>query len=127
MIIIFRIYQFLLVVFYNSFLWIETFGIRLKSKNLGFIKRFYMDTETSADDIPTMQLQASSNLPTLRFGDSGESVRVLQRLLRSNGYPINIDANFGALTESAVRAFQSRRGLVADGIVGARTWHELTR
>lgn len=86
-----------------------------------------MEAETSANNIPTMQLQASSSLPTLRFGDSGESVRVLQRLLRSSGYPINVDANFGALTESAVRAFQSRRGLVADGIVGARTWRELTR
>lgn len=83
----------------------------------------------SANDTPTMRLQATStsNLPTLRFGDTGSSVRVLQRLLRSNGYPVNVDGSFGALTESAVRAFQSRRGLVADGVVGPRTWGELTR
>ncbi|MEA5573145.1 peptidoglycan-binding domain-containing protein [Calothrix sp. UHCC 0171] len=86
-----------------------------------------MDAETSANDISTMRLQASSSLPTLRFGDFGQSVRVLQRLLRSNGYPISIDGSFGPVTESAVRAFQSRRGLVVDGIVGSRTWNELTR
>jgi peptidoglycan hydrolase-like protein with peptidoglycan-binding domain len=78
---------------------------------------------------PTMQLLDASirSLPTLRFGDSGESVRVLQRILRSNGYPVTVDGSFGALTESAVKAFQTRRGLVADGVVGPKTWRELTR
>ncbi|MBF2064097.1 MAG: peptidoglycan-binding protein [Calothrix sp. C42_A2020_038] len=85
--------------------------------------------ETSEHQEPTMRLLATStsSLPTLRFGNSGEAVRVLQRLLRSNGYPVTIDGLFGALTESAVKAFQTRRGLVADGIVGPLTWRELTR
>jgi peptidoglycan hydrolase-like protein with peptidoglycan-binding domain len=85
--------------------------------------------ETSESQEPTMQLLANftNRLPTLRFGNSGESVRVLQRLLRSNGYPVTIDGSFGALTESAVRAFQARRGLTTDGIVGPVTWRELTR
>ncbi|GAB1541538.1 hypothetical protein NUACC21_42090 [Scytonema sp. NUACC21] len=69
---------------------------------------------------------AGSGLPTLRFGSSGNSVRVLQRLLVSNGYFVRIDGSFGALTEAAVRAFQSGRGLNPDGIVGPRTWAELT-
>ncbi len=68
----------------------------------------------------------ASGLPTLRFGSSGHSVRVLQRLLVSNGYFVRIDGNFGALTESAVMAFQSGRGLNPDGVVGSRTWAELT-
>lgn len=84
--------------------------------------------ETSEPQQPIMRLLANTaGLPTLRFGDSGESVRVLQRLLRSNGYPVTIDGTFGAITESAVKAFQTRRGLTADGIVGAITWRELTR
>lgn len=66
------------------------------------------------------------NLPTLRFGDSGDAVRVLQRLLVSNGYKVPFDGSFGALTESAVKAFQSRRSLLTDGIVGQKTWRELT-
>ena len=66
------------------------------------------------------------NLPTLRFGNSGASVRVLQRLLLSNNYFISVDGSFGAVTETAVKAFQEQRGLVADGIVGPITWRELT-
>jgi peptidoglycan hydrolase-like protein with peptidoglycan-binding domain len=73
------------------------------------------------------QAAFSSGLPTIRFGDSGNTVRVLQRLLTANGYPVRVDGSFGALTEAAVRAFQARRGLIPDGIVGSRTWGALTR
>lgn len=66
-------------------------------------------------------------VPSLRFGNSGLSVRILQRLLLANGYPIRVDGNFGALTETAVKAFQSNRNLTIDGVVGQRTWSELTR
>jgi Putative peptidoglycan binding domain len=69
----------------------------------------------------------NQNLPTLGFGNSGISVKVLQRLLLSNGYAVRVDGVFGALTESAVKAFQNRRNLGVDGVVGFRTWSELTR
>ena len=69
----------------------------------------------------------SPALPILGFGHTGDAVRVLQRLLRSNGYRIQVDGIFGALTESAVKAFQNRRNLVSDGVVGQRTWRELTK
>ena len=73
-----------------------------------------------------LQTTAMNRLPTLRFGDRGNSVRILQQLLVSKGYPIGIDGDFGVLTEATVKAFQSRRGLVADGIVGSRTWRALS-
>ncbi len=66
------------------------------------------------------------SLPTLRFGSSGSAVRVLQRLLLSNNYFISVDGSFGAVTETAVKAFQEQRGLIPDGIVGSITWLELT-
>jgi peptidoglycan hydrolase-like protein with peptidoglycan-binding domain len=75
----------------------------------------------------SMEPALLQNLPTLRFGDSGNAVRVLQRLLSSNGYPVRIDGNFGALTETAVKAFQSQQNLLVDGIVGPKTWQKLTR
>ncbi|NJL10864.1 MAG: peptidoglycan-binding protein [Calothrix sp. SM1_7_51] len=75
-----------------------------------------------------MNLRAtSSSLPALRFGSSGDAVRVLQKLLLSNGYSVRLDGNFAALTETAVKAFQDQRNLTVDGVVGSRTWRELTR
>ncbi|MBD2387674.1 peptidoglycan-binding domain-containing protein [Cylindrospermum sp. FACHB-282] len=65
-------------------------------------------------------------LPILKFGNSGISVRVLQRLLVSNGYGIRVDGVFGPLTEIAVEAFQNYHNLGVDGIVGQKTWRKLT-
>lgn len=46
----------------------------------------------------------------------------IQRALTALGYkPGPIDGKYGALTRAAVRAFQARVGLVADGIVGPKT------
>ncbi|QSJ15573.1 peptidoglycan-binding protein [Nostoc sp. UHCC 0702] len=73
------------------------------------------------------QTVKSENLPILSFNSSGLTVRVLQRLLVANGYAIRVDGVFGALTESAVKAFQNQHNLTVDGIVGQRTWYYLTK
>ncbi|MCC5641926.1 peptidoglycan-binding protein [Nostoc sp. CHAB 5824] len=69
---------------------------------------------------------SSQPMPTLYFGSSGLAVRVLQRLLVSNGYTVRVDGIYGALTETAVKAFQNQQNLATDGIVGQRTWRALT-
>ncbi|MDJ0676960.1 MAG: peptidoglycan-binding domain-containing protein [Calothrix sp. MO_167.B42] len=74
----------------------------------------------------TPNLNNGGSLPTLRFGNSGISVKVLQRILLSNGYAVPVDGVFGALTETAVKAFQSQSKLAEDGVVGGNTWRELT-
>lgn len=54
----------------------------------------------------------------------GEDVRAMQRALISKGYSCGAsgtDGQFGAGTESAVKAFQKANGLTADGIVGQYT------
>jgi peptidoglycan hydrolase-like protein with peptidoglycan-binding domain len=65
-------------------------------------------------------------MPTLSFGSSGLAVRALQRLLVSNGYAVKVDGIYGALTETAVKAFQNQQNLATDGVVGQRTWQALT-
>ena len=55
--------------------------------------------------------------PTLRRGMKGKFTRELQAKLK-----ITVDGDFGAKTEAAVRAFQRKHNLVADGIVGPKTW-----
>lgn len=64
--------------------------------------------------------------PTLRLGSTGPSVRELQQLLKNAGFdPGPIDGIFGSRTQAAVIAFQKEMHLVADGIVGVRTWTAL--
>lgn len=65
-------------------------------------------------------------MPVISFGSSGISVRALQKLLIANGYGMTIDGVFGPVTETAVKAFQNRRRLSTDGVVGQKTWWELT-
>lgn len=65
--------------------------------------------------------------PTLRRGSSGSAVATLQKALRALGSsPGPIDGIFGPMTESAVRAFQSAKRLLVDGVVGAQTWSALS-
>ncbi|MBS1150956.1 MAG: penicillin-resistant DD-carboxypeptidase-like protein [Myxococcaceae bacterium] len=68
----------------------------------------------------------SSSQPTLRWGARGPAVADLQRRLQAAGFdPGAADGAFGPRTQAAVRAFQSARGLAADGIVGPQTWGAL--
>lgn len=62
----------------------------------------------------------------LNKGTSGPSVKLLQRRLIANGFVTGAaDAYFGPKTEEAVIQFQLSHGLVADGIVGDKTWDAL--
>lgn len=57
----------------------------------------------------------------VRKGSTGSGVKWVQWALAHAGYRISVDGIFGNGTYSAVRDFQSRRGLGADGIVGPAT------
>jgi peptidoglycan hydrolase-like protein with peptidoglycan-binding domain len=62
--------------------------------------------------------------PTLKNGSKGQDVKDLQEALKTLGFnPGPVDGIFGAKTETAVRAFQTDRGITVDGIVGRETWH----
>ena len=66
--------------------------------------------------------------PTLRRGDKGDAVILLQSELIRLGYPLpkyGIDGDFGKETEMAVKQFQQDNRLTADGVVGPKTWKAL--
>jgi len=63
--------------------------------------------------------------PLEQEGFKGEDVRTVQYLVTAQGHSTGVDGVFGPLTKSAVEAFQSSRGLGADGIVGPQTWSQL--
>jgi peptidoglycan hydrolase-like protein with peptidoglycan-binding domain len=60
--------------------------------------------------------------PVTVEGRSNHPVQSLQWLLRFRGHPVAVDGIFGPQTATAVRAFQSEKGLPVDGDVGPRTW-----
>ena len=58
---------------------------------------------------------------TLKIGSKGEDVKRLQTFLE-----IASDGNFGPGTDAAVKRWQQENGLVADGIVGQKTWEAMS-
>lgn len=63
---------------------------------------------------------------TLKNGSRGDDVKELQRLLTEEGFPCGAaDGIFGKVTKKAVIEYQNSKGLVADGIVGEKTWKAL--
>ena len=64
--------------------------------------------------------------PTLRLGSKGDAVKLLQTLLNKFGYTLIVDGNFGPKTGVAVKDFQTKHNLVADQVVGPKTWQALT-
>ena len=54
----------------------------------------------------------------LKRGDNNADVKKLQEKLGLD--PVG---NFGPKTEEAIKAFQAKNGLTADGIVGDKTWN----
>ncbi len=73
------------------------------------------------------ELAAAVSRPTIRQGSKGESVRELQRGLRSLGYTLEIDGKFGPLTAQCVKTFQGSVQLERDGVVGPMTWAALDK
>ena len=68
------------------------------------------DSNTSTDD------------DSLRKGATGTAVKTLQTNLKKLGfYTAYVDGSFGSTTESAVKAFQRKYGLTADGVAGSAT------
>ncbi len=66
----------------------------------------------------------SKKLP-LKQGSSGAEVQFVQKRLNVHGFSVSTDGNFGPKTAMAVKGFQSKWGLTADGVVGKKTWNAL--
>jgi murein L,D-transpeptidase YcbB/YkuD len=60
---------------------------------------------------------------TVRRGDASPDVEHAQCLLNDNwGYSLDMDGQFGELTQTAVEEVQSINGLAIDGEIGPCTW-----
>ena len=65
---------------------------------------------------------------TLKRGMKGADVKTLQAALIAYGFSCGAagaDGDFGGGTETALKKFQTKYGLGADGIAGKGTWGKL--
>lgn len=70
---------------------------------------------SNSNDVGTVQTLS-------RLGSRGEEVRQIQTKLKGLGYyNSTVDGIYGTRTRDAVISFQKNKGLVADGIAGAKT------
>ncbi len=69
-----------------------------------------------------------AQLPQLSRGSTGYWVTEAQLRLIAHGFPLELygaDGIFGKETQAAVIAFQTARGMKADGVIGQETWEAL--
>lgn len=89
------------------------------------IKKYGLDAwdREVIGNIPVTSIEFDILQPTIRKGDHGDVVKQWQAFLNANGYQCGmIDGIFGKNTELAVKQWQAAHGLVADGIIGPKTW-----
>ncbi len=61
----------------------------------------------------------------LKYRSRGKTVQLLQELLNAYDNNLEADGYFGRITEQAVKAFQQKNNLGADGVVYTQTWAKL--
>lgn len=65
-------------------------------------------------------------MPTVQDGDTGDAVSQAQRALRRTpNLSLEVDGEFGSLTQTATKEFQQQAGLPVTGVVDEATWAAL--
>jgi len=68
------------------------------------------------------QIGVRTFFQTIKFGSSGEYVKIAQRKLG-----LSVNGKFTKDMEEKVIEYQRKHGLVPDGIIGKMTWTELMK
>ena len=96
----------------------------MKMRHSNPVRRFLLLALTAAMVLTMIIIPASA--ATYRQGDRGSAVTTIQTKLKNWGYYNgSVDGVFGSQTTEAVRYFQSKNGLTADGIAGRATQRAL--
>lgn len=76
--------------------------------------------EPTTPTVPTIY-----GLPTVKSGSRGDAAKIVQGALISQGHSCGssgIDGVFGTASVAALKQYQAKKGIMADGIVGPATW-----
>jgi N-acetyl-anhydromuramyl-L-alanine amidase AmpD len=89
----------------------------------------YMNAVLKAYGVKKRPKDVKKAMNTLRKGNTGYQVKIMQRLLNYEEKrawdDIKADGVFGTNTERELKEFQKRAGLTPDGICGRYTWQAL--
>ena len=89
-------------------------------------ERLYLAANISSSTVSSSSGTSYSTSTVLRNGQSGQAVRQLQTDLQTLGfYSGTVTGHYGNITQEAVRKFQRKNGLSADGIAGKNTLSKL--
>ena len=66
-----------------------------------------------------------ANIPFAQSGTKGPLAAAIQAALCDAGYSLDIDGEFGPLTETALREYQKKNDLEVDGVAGPATYAKL--
>ena len=106
------------------------FDLPVETAVKAFQHRVFLKEDGIVADFTWQALYSGApvNMPVLQRGSRGQAVMTVQRVLLIAGfYGGSTDGDFGPKTDEAVRAFQKYSSLIADGIVGHRTWYALSK
>jgi hypothetical protein len=88
------------------------------------VRRFQGNQGIAADGV-VGPITWSRLFITVRRGSIGEAVKGVQVRMRERKLgPIEVDGDYGPVTEAAVRDFQQDKAITVDGIVGPVTWRQ---
>ncbi|MBD1938032.1 peptidoglycan-binding protein [Microcoleus sp. FACHB-68] len=107
-----------------------TFGQTTLDIVKAFQRRVFLKADGVVGNLTWQALYTGApvNMPILQRGSKGQAVITLQETLQITGhYTGRLDGDFGATTDAAVRSFQKDADLIADGIVGSKTWYALSK
>ena len=110
-------------------------SVELAKQGLGYfdiLKRYYGEDIILEGNVPVENVQGSAPAVTLREGDTGRDVELIQRKLNriSANFPgipkiYPTDGFYDSTTTDAVRKFQEVFDLDVDGLVGRATWNQI--
>lgn len=110
-------------------------SVELANQGLNYfqiLQNYYGDNIEIVENVPVENTPQSAPPVTLREGDTGRDIELIQRKLNriSVNFPgipkiYPVDGFFGPSTTEAVRKFQEVFNLTVDGLVGRATWNEI--
>ena len=96
----------------------------------GYVQRQYLNIQAAstgaAQAAPAASAYDTSSLTrVLRSGYTGADVSVVQQRLKDLGYLSSLSGSYDSATQEAVRSYQKKNGLTADGLAGPSTFSSL--